>query len=68
MLTDYHSTICARDAESHGYIVHHKCYIDLKNIWNTDITLNADNLELLCIDCHNKEHFADNTFDEERKC
>lgn len=51
-----------RDAESHGYIVHHKSYIDVKNIWDTGITLNFDNLELLCIDCHNKEHFERNDF------
>ena len=58
-----------RDAESHGYIVHHKSYIDTSNIWDTDITLNFDNLELLCIDCHNKEHFekTDFTHDGELK-
>lgn len=54
-----------RDAESHGYMVHHKVYIDAKNIWNTDITLSFDNLELLCIDCHNKEHFERNDFTDE---
>lgn len=43
---------------THGYIVHHKCYIDTTNIYNPDITLNFDNLELLCLDCHNKEHFS----------
>jgi hypothetical protein len=53
-----------KDADSHGYIVHHKNYIDVKNIWDTSITLNADNLELLCIDCHNKEHFEQNDFDQ----
>lgn len=47
----------------HGYIVHHKCYIDANNIYDTSITLNFDNLELLCIDCHNKEHFANKIFD-----
>lgn len=46
-----------------GYIVHHKCYIDASNIYNTDITLNFENLELLCMDCHNKEHFSKNKFD-----
>lgn len=44
-------------ADNHGYIVHHKHYIDMSNIWDTDITLDFNNLELLCIDCHNKEHF-----------
>lgn len=39
-----------------GYIVHHKTYITPGNINNTDITLNPDNLEYVCEDCHNKEH------------
>jgi len=26
------------------------------------VTLNFDNLELLCRDCHNKEHFTVNEF------
>lgn len=46
-------------------MVHHKVYIDAKNIWNTDVTLSFDNLELLCIDCHNKEHFERNDFTDE---
>lgn len=40
-----------------GYIVHHKTYITPRNINNPDVTLNWDNLEYLCQDCHNKEHF-----------
>ncbi|GMR70641.1 hypothetical protein NUITMVRA1_13180 [Aerococcus viridans] len=54
-----------------GYIVHHKIYITPDNINNPDITLNWDNLEYLCHDCHNTEHFSkysatreDVTFDE----
>lgn len=39
-----------------GDIVHHKTYITPDNIDDPDITLNHDNLELLCHDCHNKEH------------
>jgi 5-methylcytosine-specific restriction endonuclease McrA len=41
-----------------GKIVHHKIYIDPTNIYNEAITLNHDNLELLCQDCHNKEHMG----------
>ena len=41
---------------SPGEIVHHKIYLTPKNISDPDITLNFDNLELLCQDCHNKEH------------
>ena len=50
-----------------GKIVHHKNYISVENINNPDITLNFDNLELLCQDCHNKEHFekSDYFFDEQ---
>lgn len=45
-----------------GYIVHHKNYISKDNIYNTDVTLDFNNLELLCIDCHNKEHFERSDF------
>ena len=40
-----------------GYIVHHRQYITPENIQDTSITLNWDNLEYLCFDCHNQEHF-----------
>ncbi len=38
-----------------GKIVHHKQWITSENINNPNITLNWNNLELLCQDCHNKE-------------
>lgn len=41
-----------------GVIVHHKEYITPANINNPNITLNLNNLELVCEDCHNKEHKA----------
>lgn len=44
-----------------GYIVHHKEYITPGNISNPNITLNLDNLEYVCEDCHNKEHKAAHT-------
>ena len=47
--------VCER-CGSAGAIVHHKRYITPDNINNPKITLNFDNLELLCQDCHNKEH------------
>ena len=37
-------------------IVHHKEYLDEANIKDINITLNANNLEGLCKDCHEKEH------------
>lgn len=39
-----------------GVIVHHKTYITPERINDTSITLNWDNLELLCRDCHAQEH------------
>ena len=51
-------------------IVHHKEYLNDTNIEDDDITLNEDNLEGLCIECHNKEHMTSDvtrkgyTFDE----
>lgn len=48
----------ARGIYKPGYIVHHKEYITPGNISNPNITLNLDNLEYVCEDCHNKEHKA----------
>ena len=39
-------------------IVHHINYIDNSNVYDKNITLNPDNLEGLCIECHNKEHMT----------
>lgn len=41
------------------YIVHHKEYITDKNYMDDDIFFNLDNLESLCLACHNKEHFGE---------
>lgn len=38
-------------------ICHHKKYITPANIYDPSVTLNLDNLEALCQECHNKEHF-----------
>ena len=53
--------LCER-CEAKGIIrparfVHHKEYISLDNIQNPEILLSFDNLEALCFDCHNLEHF-----------
>ena len=37
-------------------IVHHKTYLNTTNVYDDNIALNEENLEGLCIDCHNKEH------------
>ena len=42
-------------------IVHHKTYITDENETDESITLNWDNLEALCIECHNKEHKTTNS-------
>ncbi len=39
-----------------GAIVHHRIHITPKNINNPYITLDVNNLEYVCEDCHNKEH------------
>ena len=39
-----------------GEIVHHKIHITPDNINNPLITLDWNNLELLCRECHAKEH------------
>ena len=39
-----------------GIIVHHKVHITPQNIHDPDVTLNFDNLELLCRDCHAAMH------------
>lgn len=41
-----------------GYIVHHKEYISLDNIDDASVLLNHENLEYLCFDCHQREHFG----------
>lgn len=42
-------------------ICHHKKYITPYNITNVNITLDQNNLEGLCQDCHNKEHTTKDT-------
>lgn len=47
--------ICERCGAA-GDIVHHRIYLTPQNIHDPNITLNFANLELLCQECHNKEH------------
>jgi len=39
-----------------GKIVHHRVHLTPDNINDPGITLSFDNLELLCQECHNREH------------
>ena len=48
---------CERCGKPNAEIVHHKEYLNDVRLDDADYTLNFENLELLCIDCHNREHF-----------
>lgn len=51
--------ICEKCGEpATKYIVHHKKYLTPQNINDPMIALSWDNLQLLCLDCHNKTHRA----------
>ena len=54
--------LCER-CEKPGYIVHHKIHLNPNNINDPEISLNHDNLEYLCLDCHNEHH----DFEREKK-
>ena len=41
-----------------GEEVHHKIYLTPENINDPYVTLSWDNLELLCMSCHSKEHMS----------
>ena len=41
---------------SAGVIVHHKIHLTPDNVFDHAVTLNFDNLELVCRDCHAAEH------------
>jgi len=51
----YRLGMCERCYEA-GEIVHHKIWLTPQNINDPKIALDWKNLELLCLDCHNKEH------------
>ena len=45
---------CGRPAE----IAHHRRYLTPRNVNDASVALNPDNLEALCMACHNAEHFG----------
>lgn len=51
--------LCQRCRKRYGYIVHHRQHITPENITDPMVTLSHTNLEYLCQECHNKEHFSD---------
>lgn len=51
------SYICERCGRP-AVICHHRNYLTDQNVTDPTVALNFDNLEALCQDCHNKEHFS----------
>jgi hypothetical protein len=51
----YRYGLCER-CQGVGKIVHHKQYLAPDNINDPLVSLSFHNLELLCQDCHNREH------------
>lgn len=50
--------LCELCQEELGTEVHHKIFLRPENIDDENITLNHENLALLCFDCHQREHEA----------
>lgn len=49
--------LCERCGQP-GDEVHHKIHLSPNNINNPDVTLNWNNLELLCMSCHSIHHMS----------
>ena len=45
---------CGKPAE----IAHHKKHLTAATVLDPEISLNPANLEALCMECHNREHFG----------
>ena len=59
--------MCEHCKERLGYIVDHKEELTASNIDDPDISLNQNNFQYLCLDCHNKKTLKKNfagDFDE----
>ena len=50
--------LCELCQEEPGVEVHHKIFLRPENIDDENITLNPENFELLCYNCHQMEHEA----------
>ena len=51
-----------------GQEVHHRKRITVENVEDVSVSIKPENLELLCKDCHNKEHkrfCKESRFDED---
>ena len=40
-----------------AYIVHHLHHLDPENVGDPDVALNPNNLQAVCLKCHNEIHF-----------
>lgn len=47
--------VCER-CGSLAVICHHRVHLTPETIGDPNVTLNWDNLQALCLDCHNREH------------
>lgn len=48
--------MCEECREHPGYIVHHREHLSPANIQDPEVSLNWDNLEYVCKDCHDRIH------------
>lgn len=51
------SYICER-CGAPAVICHHKIWLNDENVHDPTVALNPENLEALCLECHNAEHGA----------
>lgn len=58
--TNYLCELCGKPAK----IVHHKIWLDEDNLDDLEISLNEENLQSVCHDCHNKIHFNSKSINE----
>lgn len=57
---------CLKNGEiKPAYIVHHKVHLTEDNVSDDQYAYDFNNLEALCLECHNAEHFG-NTKTKER--
>lgn len=54
--------ICERCGRAEGTEVHHKIMLNESNINDPNVSLNFNNLELLCKTCHAQHHNSKYTF------
>ena len=58
--------LCERCGEP-ADIVHHKIYLTPENINDPKISLSFDNLEAICLRCHNAEHEVNKYLNKSKK-